>query len=142
MEKPIDMVAVRESLAALDRIAAEHPELLGKSAPEEWEQILKEQVTERQRKLVAKRLTQGQKRALVWAPETDLDALKRAYPGPRNGVNWMAVIAAALDKAGQQNSKIDRIAALPSLDDFRETMPGQQISAGEFCRSMRDDERY
>ena len=41
MVKTIDFKAVKESLAALDRIAAEHPELLGESTPEEWEETLR-----------------------------------------------------------------------------------------------------
>ncbi|BBL77435.1 hypothetical protein [Methylomagnum ishizawai] len=40
MAKTIDFQAVKESLAALDRIAAEHPELLGESSQEEWEKTL------------------------------------------------------------------------------------------------------
>jgi hypothetical protein len=42
MAKPINLQAVRESLAALDRIAREHPELLGPSTPDEWEDTLKD----------------------------------------------------------------------------------------------------
>ena len=34
-----------QASANLDRIAAEHPELLGQSTPDEWEGILKDQVT-------------------------------------------------------------------------------------------------
>lgn len=41
MVKTIDFQAVKESLAALDRIAAEHPELLGESTLEEWEKTLR-----------------------------------------------------------------------------------------------------
>jgi len=31
---------------------------------------------------------------------------------------------------------------LPSLADFRATLPVQTVSAGDFCRSMRDEDRY
>ena len=103
MAKPIDMVAVRESLTALDRIAAQHPELLGKSTPEEWEQILNDQVTastgsERQKRLKQNRMAAGIKRVLVWAKESDLETLRERFPGPKGGVNWDGVINIALDK--------------------------------------------
>lgn len=105
MGKVLDLEAIRQASANLDRIAADHPELLGKSTPEEWEEILKEQVNqqiaERQRRLVAKRLTEGKKRALIWAPKPDLDALKDAYPGPRGGIDWQTIIQGALEKAGK-----------------------------------------
>jgi hypothetical protein len=44
MGKKIDLAAVRAAEARLDRLAAEHPELLGESTPEEWESILKDQI--------------------------------------------------------------------------------------------------
>jgi hypothetical protein len=31
---------------------------------------------------------------------------------------------------------------LPSMAEFRATLPMQEKSAGEFCREMRDGERY
>jgi hypothetical protein len=31
---------------------------------------------------------------------------------------------------------------LPSLAEFRANMPMQSISAGEFCRTMREEDRY
>ncbi|MEA3640747.1 MAG: hypothetical protein VBE63_12495 [Lamprobacter sp.] len=33
-------------------------------------------------------------------------------------------------------------ASLPSLAEFRGRLPRQRISAGEFCRAMRDQDRY
>ncbi len=40
MGKPLDLETIRDALANLDRIAAEHPELLGGSTPDEWEEVL------------------------------------------------------------------------------------------------------
>lgn len=33
-------------------------------------------------------------------------------------------------------------ASLPNLAPFRARLPRQSVSAGEFCRSMRDQDRY
>ena len=33
-------------------------------------------------------------------------------------------------------------ASLPNLAAFRARLPWQSVSAGEFCRSMRDQDRY
>lgn len=102
MGKPIDMVAVRESLAALDRIAAEHPELLGKSAPEEWEQTLKSTGLERQKRLISNRLKAGMERLTIWVSSDDMKTLRELFPGPRGGADWKAVIDAAVArKTGQ-----------------------------------------
>ncbi|BBL77452.1 hypothetical protein MishRS11D_45500 (plasmid) [Methylomagnum ishizawai] len=101
MAKTIDFQAVKESLAALDRIAAEHPELLGESSQEEWEQTLKSTVLERQKRLITKRQAEGQERHALWAPREEIEELRRQFPGSRNGVNWRAVIAAALKMSGQ-----------------------------------------
>ena len=46
MAKVLDLPAIKNSLANLDRIAAEHPELLGESSAAEWEATLKEHITE------------------------------------------------------------------------------------------------
>ncbi len=99
MSKVLDLEAIRQASANLDRIAAEHPELLGESTPEEWERILKEQGLERQKRLIAKRQSEGQERHALWAPREEIEELRRRFPGPRNGVNWRAVITAALKVA-------------------------------------------
>lgn len=31
---------------------------------------------------------------------------------------------------------------LPDLEEFRATLPMQTVSAGDFCRAMRDQDRY
>lgn len=47
MAKVLDLPKIKQSLENLDRIATEHPELLGKSTADEWETTLKEHITER-----------------------------------------------------------------------------------------------
>ena len=47
MAKVLDLPRIKQSLENLDRIATEHPELLGKSTADEWEATLKEHITER-----------------------------------------------------------------------------------------------
>lgn len=32
--------------------------------------------------------------------------------------------------------------SFPDLSEFHKTLPVQEISAGEFCRQMRDEDRY
>ena len=32
--------------------------------------------------------------------------------------------------------------AFPDLTEFHKTLPMQEVSAGEFCRAMRDGDRY
>lgn len=51
---------------------------------------------ERQQRLKEKRLESGRKLANVWLPVEDMNALKQVFPGPRGGIDWPAVAAAAL----------------------------------------------
>lgn len=51
---------------------------------------------ERQAKLKEQREAEGWRRVLIWAHETDLQALRERYPGPRGGIHWKAVFGAAL----------------------------------------------
>lgn len=103
MSKPIDLAAVREAHANLDRLAKEHPELLGPSSPEEWEAILTAQNgSERQKRLIARRQAAGMSRLSIWLTDAEVDALRNRYPGPRGGVDWRAVVAAALRGAAHE----------------------------------------
>lgn len=99
MGKTIDFQAVKESLAALDRIAAEHPELLGESTPEEWEQTLKSTGLERQKHLISSRIKGGMKRLTIWVSSDDMEALRETFPGPRGGADWKRIAEAALKLA-------------------------------------------
>lgn len=98
MGKVLDLEAIREATANLERLAAEHPELLGKSTPEEWEKTLNQQMsgTDRQKRLISKRKSEGMERMTIWVSVTDINALRDRYQGPRKGIDWQAVIRAAL----------------------------------------------
>ena len=48
-----------------------------------------------------------------------------------------------LGRTGKDNTgSLSTTGILPSLKGFRQGLPLQSISAGEFCRSMREGERY
>lgn len=40
------------------------------------------------------------------------------------------------------DSETSHAQSFPDLSKFHNTLPMQQISAGEFCRAMRDEDRY
>lgn len=52
---------------------------------------------ERQAKLRAQRESDGFKRVPIWIHESILHKLRERYPGPRGGVDWIAVIDKALE---------------------------------------------
>lgn len=97
MKKPIDLGAVREATANLDRLAKEHPELLGPSTADDWEVVLRGRSgSERQRDLIERRQAAGVTRMTVWLSDLDKGALREHFPGPRGGIDWGAVVQAAL----------------------------------------------
>jgi hypothetical protein len=51
---------------------------------------------ERQQRLIRRRQTEGLRRTLFWASEADLEHLRDRFPGPRGGIDWTAVVRAAL----------------------------------------------
>jgi hypothetical protein len=51
---------------------------------------------ERQAKFTERMKAEGWRRVPVWVQESDLDALRKEYPGPRGGVDWQAVLDAVL----------------------------------------------
>jgi hypothetical protein len=58
--------------------------------------------TERAARLIEKRKAEGWKRWNVWTPPTvPVDRLRRAYPGPQGGLDWVAIAQAALAHAEQ-----------------------------------------
>jgi hypothetical protein len=110
MSTVLNMTAIRESLVTLDRLAAEHPELLGQSTPEEWEAILKEALATggaRQKRLREKRQAEGLRRIELWANPVELESLRGYFPGPREGVNWQEVIKVALSITTNNLSPVD-----------------------------------
>jgi hypothetical protein len=58
--------------------------------------------TERAARMKAKRQAEGWKMASVWTPGANLEALREAFPGSRGGVDWEAVIKAALSVVGRK----------------------------------------
>lgn len=84
----------------LDRIVE-----LSKGNEERTMEYLMAQSTgaERQRKYAEKCQAEGKRQTYLWLDDTDAAALKRAYPGQRGGINWKAVIAAALIKADEKS---------------------------------------
>jgi hypothetical protein len=97
-KKILDLEAIRQARANLKALAEAHPRLLGPSTPAEWEATLKSALTtsERQRDLKQRRKAEGIHRVMIWISDDDREALRLRYPGPRNGIDWQAVITAAL----------------------------------------------
>ncbi len=56
---------------------------------------------ERQLALIEKRKAEGLKRFCFWCAPADVEVLRGRYPGERGGVDWQAVIKAALTPAPQ-----------------------------------------
>ncbi|MGZ8219250.1 hypothetical protein [Methylomagnum sp.] len=115
MGKILNLAVIRDATANLQRIAADHPELLGQSSPEEWERVLMglQDMSEttgatpnrsRQKALRDNRAAQGLTRPDVWVSRQDVARLKSAFPGIRGGVNWEAVINTALAHAEQHQT--------------------------------------
>jgi hypothetical protein len=51
---------------------------------------------DRRAKHEAQRRAEGYRRVPIWVHRDELDALRARYPGPRGGVDWQAVVRAAL----------------------------------------------
>ncbi len=67
---------------------------------------------ERQRLLKKARKAEGIRARKVWLSDADMDVLKARYPGPRGGIDWTAVICAALNPASApaaDNREIERL---------------------------------
>jgi hypothetical protein len=52
--------------------------------------------SERQRTLKEARMAAGMKPSNVWLPMTLLEQLKERFPGPRGGIDWVAVAKSAI----------------------------------------------
>lgn len=97
-KKVLNLPAIREATERLKALAREHPELLGPSTPAEWEATLTSALStsERQRDLKQRRKAEGIHRVMIWVSADDREALRQHFPGPRGGIDWQAVITAAL----------------------------------------------
>ena len=97
--KILNLPAIRQARERLKALAREHPELLGPSTTDEWEKTLNATLSgtaPRQQALRQRRQAQGQVRVTLWASQDEREALRQRYPGPRGGIDWQAIIAAAL----------------------------------------------
>jgi hypothetical protein len=90
-QKPAGGVTAITS-AMLDRLA----ELARGNEERTLEYLMMKSTAERQAELKARRQEAGQVRVTVWAGNDQLEALKAAFPGPRGGIDWQAVIHNAL----------------------------------------------
>jgi hypothetical protein len=50
-------------------------------------------------------MAQGLKQIYIWISEDHIKRLKEKYPGPRGGINWTAVIEAALGIPSRDEGK-------------------------------------
>jgi len=65
---------------------------------------------EHQQALRARREAEGLKRFTLWLNQQDSESLKQRYPGPKGGVDWSAVIRAALEPQAQpDDEEIERL---------------------------------
>jgi hypothetical protein len=62
------------------------------------EYLTMKSTAERQAAMKARRQAEGQVKVALWAGVDQLEALKAAFPGPRGGIDWQAVIARALKR--------------------------------------------
>jgi hypothetical protein len=81
---------------------------------------------QRQQRLKAKRQEAGQQFARFWVPASDLEALKQRFPGPRGGIDWPAVVAAALAPGGTARPRpsLAPNAPAPAAEPFAYWKPG------------------
>lgn len=83
--------------AMLDRLA----ELARGNEERTLEYLMTKSNSERQAELKARRVADGQVKVTLWAGVDQLEALKAAFPGPRGGIDWGAVIKKALGRKGK-----------------------------------------
>lgn len=75
-----------------DRLAA----LAGNDGGRLMNEISRLSAAERQRAFRERRAAEGKRRAVLWITPAQGDALRSRFPGPRGGIEWNAVITAAL----------------------------------------------
>lgn len=80
--------------AMLDRLA----ELARGNEERTLDYLKMKSTAERQAALKARRVADGQVKVTLWAGADQLEALKAAFPGPRGGIDWGAVIKKALGR--------------------------------------------
>lgn len=63
--------------------------------------MMKTPNAERQARLKQARNEKGQKQVYLWLGDSEAIELKNRFPGVRGGINWRAVIDAALGQEGK-----------------------------------------
>lgn len=64
-------------------------------------------VAERQRTLREKRKAEGVRREYLWLEESVGEALRKIYPGQREGIDWRTLISDALEFKRSSSSNQD-----------------------------------
>ncbi|MBM4199823.1 MAG: hypothetical protein FJ189_00870 [Gammaproteobacteria bacterium] len=122
----------------LDRLA----ELTRGNEPRALEYLTMKTAAERQKRLHEKRLAEGIRPLKVWVSDQDYDALQAAYPGPRDGVDWKAVVDAALRKTPASvtvtESATGEVIAYWKPRGVRDTRCQASTARGERCRNDGD----
>lgn len=122
----------------LDRLA----ELTRGNTPRTLEYLTMKTAAERQKRLHEKRLAEGIRPLKVWVSDQDYDALQAAYPGPRAGIDWQAVIDAALRKPQVRVTVTDaatgEVIAYWKPNGVRELRCQASTARGERCRNDGD----
>ena len=120
----------------LDRLA----ELTHGNEPRALEYITRKTAAERQKRLHEKRLAEGVRPLKVWVRDQDYDALQAAYPGPRQGIDWQAVIDAALRRPQPRvtATKTGEVIAYWKPNGVRDTRCQAATARGERCRNEGD----
>lgn len=107
MPRSIDLPRVRQALAELDRIAAEHPEIIGKGEPwadnlDELHKVITMDTNQRIAEYRARQRDKGMRRISIFlSPEASeaLEALQRVYPGqPIGEIVSRSLVTTALAK--------------------------------------------
>jgi hypothetical protein len=68
--------------------------------------------------------------------ETELALQELAQQQGKTSEQWLKEIIAEFVQAQTRRQEF------PDLTEFHKTLPMQEVSAGEFCRAMRDGDRY
>ncbi len=123
----------------LDRLA----ELARGNEPRTLEYLTMKTAAERQKRLHEKRLAEGTRPYKVWVSDQDSSALQRAFPGPRAGIDWQAVIDSALRKPKQvrvivSETQAGEVIAYWKPNGVRELRCQARTARGERCRNDGD----
>lgn len=68
--------------------------------------------------------------------QTEQALQKLALQQGKTSEQWLKEIIAQFVQTQPRRQKF------PDLTEFHKTLPMQEVSAGEFCRAMRDEDRY